>query len=174
MKRWRISTELEAHSDKLDCKCAEGCLDFLGSEWGPPPSCLLNLRHTLFKPEVYKMLATCLPKASASVATSPAGAHLSAEISYLLYLIRQGKGFMDEAEAQILSFIGQECINCVFGKQLAEDHLANIDLMLRKAETALRVGMEHAGFAAPGAKEVAEHFVGEHVVYMMHLSLIHI
>ena len=56
---------------------------------------------------------------------------------------------MDEAEAQILSFIGQERINCVFGKQLTEDHLTNMDLMLRKAETALKVGMERAGFAAP-------------------------
>ena len=168
LKRYRISTELEVHSDKFDCNCAMGCLDFLGKEWGPPPNCLLNIRHTLFKPEVYKMLASCLPKATASVATSPAGAHLSAEISYLLYLIRQGKGFMDEATEQILSFIGQERINCVFGKQLAEDHLANMDLLLRKAEAALRVGMERAGFAAPGAREVARQFVGEQVVYMMH------
>ena len=71
---------------------------------------------------------------------------------------------MDEATAQILSFIGQERINCVYRKQLAEDHLAHMYLMLRKAETALRVGMERAGFAAPGSKEAVKHFVGERIV----------
>ena len=39
-----------------------------------------------------------------------------------------------------------------------------MDLMLRKAETALSVGMERAGFAAPGSKEAVKHFVGERIV----------
>ena len=33
---------------RIDCRCAEGALDFLGAEWGPPPTCLLNIKKALF------------------------------------------------------------------------------------------------------------------------------
>ena len=62
--------------------------------------------------------------------------------------LRQGMGFMDEALEQILSLTGQVHINCTFDKQLAEDHLANMDLLLCIAEATLKVGMERASFAA--------------------------
>ena len=49
---------------RIDCRCAEGALDFLGAEWGPPPTCLLNIKKAIFQPEVFAMLNHCLPEAA--------------------------------------------------------------------------------------------------------------
>ena len=140
----RLNEDLSNHTGDLNCKCAEGNLNFLGSEWGPPPSCYLNLKKILFKPEVFAELEAGLPKAAQDVANAPPGAHLSANLSYLLYLIRRGDGLLNEAAAQIRSFIGQEKIKCVLGEQLAEDHLATLSMLLSDARAQLNAGTERA------------------------------
>ena len=140
----RLNEDLSNHTGDLNCKCAEGNLDFLGSEWGPPPSCYLNLKQVLFKPEVLAELEAGLPKAAQDVASAPAGAHLSANLSYLLFLIRRGDGFLNEAAAQVRSFINQDKIRCVLGEQLAEDHLATLSMLLSDARAQLNAGTERA------------------------------
>ena len=59
---------------RIDCRCTEGALDFLGAEWGPPPTCLLNIKKALFQPEVFAMLNSGLPDAAQAVTSAPAGA----------------------------------------------------------------------------------------------------
>ena len=99
----------------------------------PPPTCFLNLKKALYKPEVFAMLEAGLPQAAQSVANAPAGVHLSANLSYLLYLIKMGDGFLNEAAAQVSSFVNQEKISCALGEQLAEDHLAHLTMLLNEA-----------------------------------------
>ena len=101
------------------------------------------------------------------MATAAAGAHLSANLSYLLYLIKMGEGILNEAAAQVASFINQERIFCVLGEQLAEDHLAYLMELLTEARACLATGMERAGFATPGKKAIMHHQVGNHAIYMM-------
>ena len=74
---------------------------------------------------------------------------------------------MNWAAAQVSSFINQEKISCALGQQLAEDHLAHLDILLRDARSYLTAGMERAGFAAPGKRAVMHQQVGDHVIYMM-------
>ena len=62
---------------------------------GTPPTCLLNLKKAIYKPKVFAMLEAGLPQAAQAVASAPAGAHLSASLSYLLYLIKMGDGFLN-------------------------------------------------------------------------------
>ena len=166
-REYRQKEDLCTHTGDLNCKCAEGNLNFLGSEWGPPPSCYLNLKQVLFKPEVFAELEAGLPKAAQDVASAPAGAHLSANLSYLLFLIRRGDGLLNEAAAQVRSFINQDKIRCVLGEQLAEDHLATLNMLLSDARAQLSAGMERAGFAAPGKRSVIHQQVGDHAIYMM-------
>ena len=166
-REYRQREDLCSRSVDVNCKCAENSLTFLGSEWGPPPSCFLNLKTALFKPEVFAELDAGLPKAAQAVASAPAGAFLSANLSYLLYLIRRGEGFLDEAAAQITSFINQEKISCALGQQLAEDHLAHLDILLSNARSYLTAGMERAGFAAPGKRVIMHQQVGDHIIYIM-------
>ena len=78
---------------------------------GSPPTCFLNLKKALYKPEVFATIEAGLPHAAQAVATAAAGAHLSANLSYLLYLIKMGDGFLNEAAAQVSSFINQEKIS---------------------------------------------------------------
>ena len=128
-REYRQKEDLCTHTGDLNCKCAEGNLNFLGSEWGPPPSCYLNLKQVLFKPEVFAELDAGLPKAAQDVASAPARAPLSANLSYLLFL-RRGDGLLNESAAQVRSFINQDKIKCVLGEQLAEDHLATLSMLL--------------------------------------------
>ena len=113
------------------------------------------------------MLEAGLPQAAQAVATAAAGAHLSANLSYLLYLIKMGDGFLNEAAVQVASFINQEKISCAVGEQLAEDHLAYLTELLNEARACLATGMERAGFATPGKKAVMHHQDGDHAIYMM-------
>ena len=166
-REYRMNEDLSNHTGDLSCNCAVGNLNFLGSEWGPPPACYLNLKKILFKPEVFAELEAGLPKAAQDVANAPPGAHLSANLSYLLYLIRRGDGLLNEAAAQIRSFINQDRIRCVLGEQLAEDHLATLNMLLSDARAQLSAGMERAGFAAPGKRSVIHQQVGDHAIYMM-------
>ena len=99
--------------------------------------------------------------------TRAAGAHLSANLSYLLYLIKMGDSFLEEAAAQITSLINQERISCALGEQLAEDHLAHLSTLLLDARAHLTTGMERAVFAAPGKRAVMHQQVGNHVIYVM-------
>ena len=80
-KEHLMSEDLCTNTGKVDCKCAEGALDFLGNEWGPPPTCLLNLKKAIFQPEVFSVLCTGLPEAAQAVTSAPAGAFLSANLS---------------------------------------------------------------------------------------------
>ena len=89
-------------------------------------------------------------EAAKAVNSAPAGAPLSANISYLYYLIKMGDGYINEIAAEITSFINQDKISCALGKQLAEDHVAHLTMLLDEARTHLSAGMERAGFAAPG------------------------
>merc|ERR1711867_151127 len=98
------------------------------------------------KPEVFATIEAGLPQAAQAVATAAAGAHLSTNLSYLLYLIKMGDGFLNEAVAQVSSFINREKISCALGEQLAEDHLAHLTMLLDKAQACLAIGMERAGF----------------------------
>ena len=170
-REFRMQEDLCTNSGTTPCKCAENALDFLGSEWGPPPTCLLNIKKAIFRPEMFAMLDAGLPEAAQAVASAPAGAHLSANLSYLLYLIKMGDGFLNEAAAQITSFINQDKISCVLGEQLAEDHLAHLSTLLDQARAHLTAGMERAGFAAPGRRAVMHQKVGDHVIYMMSLLM---
>ena len=149
------------------CRCSDTSLNFPRSEWGPAPTCLLNISQAIYKPEMYAMLQAGLPQAAQAVASAPTGAPLSANISYLFYLIKMGEGFLNEAAAQITSFVNQERISCNLGQQLAEDHLALLSGLLQEARLQLNAGMERAGFAAPGKRAVMHQQVGNHVVYMM-------
>ena len=133
----------------------------------PPPTCLLNLKKALYKPEVFAMLDAGLPQAAQAVASAPAGAHLSTNLSYLLYLIKMADGFLNKAAAQISSFVNQERISCALGEQLAEDHLAHLTMLLDVARAHLTTGMERAGFAAPGKRAVMHQQVGNHCIYIM-------
>ena len=65
------------------CRCSDTSLNFLRSEWGPAPTCLLNISQAIYKPEMYAMLQASLPQAAQAVASAPAGAPLSTNISYL-------------------------------------------------------------------------------------------
>ena len=111
-REYRQRKDLCTHTGEVVCKCAKTALDFLGSEWGAPPTCFLNLKKALYKPEVFAMLEAGLPQAAQAVATAAAGAHLSANLNYLLYLIKMGDGFLNEAAAQVSSFVNQEKISC--------------------------------------------------------------
>ena len=64
------------------------------------------------------------------------------------YASMTGAENMVEA-VRILSLIEQEHIKGTIGKQLAEDHLANIDSMPCKAGAAIKIGMERAGYEMP-------------------------
>ena len=86
-REYRSSEDQCTNSATTICKCAEGSLDFLGSEWGPPPTCLLNLTKAVYRPEVYALLNAGLPQAAKAVDSASAGAPLSANPSYLYYLI---------------------------------------------------------------------------------------
>ena len=121
----------------------------------------------LYKPEVFAMLDAGLPKAAQAMASAPTGTHLSANLSYLLYLIKMGDGFLNEAADQIASFVNQERISCALGEQLAEDHLAHLTMLLDKARACLAIGMERAGFATPCKRAVIHQQVGNHAIYMM-------
>merc|ERR1711867_360564 len=167
-REYRQYEDLCTHTGEVDCKCAETALDFLGSEWGPPPTCFLNLKRALYKPEVFAMLEAGLPQAAQAVATAAAGAHLSANLSYLLYLIKMGDSFLNEAAAQVASFINQEKISCALGEQLAEDHLAYLTELLNEARACLATGMERAGCAKPRKKAVMHHQVGNHAIRGVH------
>ena len=97
-----VTEDLDQEQDHVpECKCADTALNFFGSKWGPAPTCMLNLTQAIYKPEVYRMLQEGLPKAAEAVASAPAGAPLSANLSYLFYLIKRGEGFLDEAAVQI-------------------------------------------------------------------------
>ena len=52
-----------------ECRCSDTSLNFLGSEWGPPPTCLLNQKKAVYKPEVFAMLEAGLPQAAQAVAS---------------------------------------------------------------------------------------------------------
>ena len=74
-----VTEDLEPGQDHMpECKCSDNALNFLGSEWGPAPTCMLNLSQAIYKPEVFKMLQARLPQAAQAVASAPAGAPLSA------------------------------------------------------------------------------------------------
>ena len=66
---YRMSEDLCEPENETICKCAETSLIFLGSEWGPPPTCLLNLKKAVYKPEVFAMLEAGLPQAAQAVAS---------------------------------------------------------------------------------------------------------
>ena len=166
-KEMLMSEDLCSSGGKVDCRCAEGALDFLGKEWGPPPTCLLNIKKAIYRPEVFAMLNECLPIAAKAVTSAPAGAPLSSNMSYLFDLIKRGEGYLQEATIQIGSFINQERVSCDLGQQLAEDHLAHLSLLLEEANAHLSKGLERAGFAAPGQKTVIHQQVGNHCVYMV-------
>ena len=53
-----------------------------------------------------------------------------------------GEGFLNEAAAQITSFMNQERISCDLGQQLAEDPLALLSGLLHDARLCLNAGME--------------------------------
>ena len=91
-REYRMSEDQCTNNAAANCKCAEGSLDFLGLEWGPPPTCLLNLTKAVYRPEVYALLDAVLPQAAQAVDSAPAGAPLSANLSYLFYLIKMGDG----------------------------------------------------------------------------------
>ena len=164
-REYRMSEDQCTNTAAANCKCAEGSLDFLSSEWGPPPTCLLNLTKAVYRPEVFALLDAGLPQAAQAVVSAPAGAPLSANISYLYYLIKMGDGYINETAAEISSFINQEKISCALGKQLAEDHLTHLTMLLDKARTHLSAGMERAGFAAPGQSPMMHHQVGDHAIW---------
>ena len=115
-REYRSSEDQYTNSGTTICKCAEGSLDFLGSEWGPPPTCLLNLTKAVYRPERFALLEAGLPQAAKAVDSAPAGAPLSANLSYLYYLIKMGDGYTNEAVAEITSIINQERISCPLGK----------------------------------------------------------
>ena len=55
-----------------ECRCSDTSLNFLGSEWGPTPTCLLNISQAIYKPEMYAMLQAGLPQAAQAVTSAPA------------------------------------------------------------------------------------------------------
>ena len=154
-------------SNPAICRCAEGSLDFLGSEWGPPPSCLLNITKAVFKPERLAVLHAGLTEAATATDSAPAGAPLSANISILYYMIKMGDTYIKEIAANIASFINQDRISCDLGKQLAEDHVAHMTLLLDEARAHLSAGMERAGFAQAGQRTVLHQKIGDHAIYML-------
>ena len=102
-REYRQRKDLCTHTGEVVCKCAKTALDFLGSEWGAPPTCFLNLKKALYKPKVFNMLEAGLPQAAQAVASVAAGVHLSANLSYLLYLIKMGEGFLKAADQVLTS-----------------------------------------------------------------------
>ena len=87
--------------------CAETSLKPLGNEYGIPPRYFLNLKKSLFDPEVFAMLEAGLPQTAQAMAKAHAGSHLSASLNYLVYLIKMGEGVIKAAD-QISTFINQE------------------------------------------------------------------
>merc|ERR1712101_65690 len=69
-REYRMNEDLSNHTGDLSCSCAVGNLNFLRSEWGPPPACYLNLKKILFKPDVFAELEAGLPKAAQDVANA--------------------------------------------------------------------------------------------------------
>ena len=84
-----VTEDPEQEQDQVPkCKCSDNALNFLGSELVPAPTCMLNISQAIYKPEVFRMLQEGLPQAAQAVASAPAGAPLSANLSYLFYLIK--------------------------------------------------------------------------------------
>ena len=66
-----FTEDLDQEQDHVP-ECIDTALNFFGSEWGPAPTCMVNVSQAMYKPEVFRMLQEGLLKAAEAVDSAPA------------------------------------------------------------------------------------------------------